>query len=49
MDRKELNYRSVNPNESINREHLKFLDQRIFSNYNGKPAGFTDPEPRIFT
>ena len=37
-----MKFKSPNPDENIDRSHLKFLDCRLPSNFNGKPSGFNN-------
>ena len=40
INKLQLKYKNAYDSSSINREHLKFLDQRLPSNYGGGIAGF---------
>lgn len=42
IDKQNLQYKFAHPQEGIDRQHLKFLDQRLPSNYAGGLAGFQE-------
>jgi hypothetical protein len=47
IDNPQIKYKTAHPQKglSIDREHLKFLDNRLPSNFKGHPAGFNEPKP----